>query len=112
MKFKVGDIVLVTAGKDKGTKAKILRVLPDAQRVVVEGANLYTRHYKPMNNQPGRKVRKERALTTASIAILNEQGKQDRVGYSVAKDGTKIRIFRKTGTPVPEPKPVTETTTK
>lgn len=104
MKFKAGDTVLVTAGKDKGKTAKVLKVLLGAEKVVVEGMNLYSRHYKPMNNQPGRKVRKERPLHTSSVAIVNEKGERDRVGYTVAKDGSKIRVFRKTGTPVPEPK--------
>lgn len=112
MKLKAGDTVLVTAGKDKGKTAKVLRVLVASEKVVVEGVNLYTRHYKPMNNQAGRTVRKERPLSTASVAIVNEKGARDRIGYRVAKDGTKVRIFRKTGTPVPEPKPVAETTTK
>nr|MBP7876076.1 50S ribosomal protein L24 [Candidatus Woesebacteria bacterium] len=59
MKLKAGDTVLVTAGKDKGKTAKITRVLLSAEKVVVEGVNQYTRHFKPMNDQPGRKVRKE-----------------------------------------------------
>lgn len=53
MKFKVGDEVIVTAGKDKGTRAKIIRVLPDQNKVVVQGANMYTRHRKPMGGQTG-----------------------------------------------------------
>lgn len=108
MKFKTGDSVLVTAGKDKGKTAKVTRVLLDSEKVVVEGVNLYTRHYKPMNNQAGRKVRKERPLHAASVAIVNELGARDRIGYKVAKDGSKIRIFRKTGTPIPEPKTTAE----
>ncbi len=92
--------------------AKVTKVLLSAEKVVVEGANQYTRHYKPMNNQPGRKVRKERPLHTASVAIINEKGVRDRIGYTVAKDGTKVRVFRKTGTPVPEPKPIVETKAK
>ena len=112
MKLKLGDTVLVTAGKDKGKTAKVTRVLLASEKVVVEGVNLYTRHYKPMNNQPGRKVRKERPLHSASVAIINEKGKRDRIGYTVAKDGSKVRIFRKTGTPIPEPKPIPEEKTK
>jgi large subunit ribosomal protein L24 len=106
MKLKVGDTVLVTAGKDKGKTAKVLKVVRDKEKVVVEGVNLYTRHFKPMNGQAGRKVRKERPLPTASVAIINDKGERDRIGYSVAKDGSKVRIFKKTGAPVPEPKPV------
>lgn len=97
MKFKVGDQVLVTAGKEKGKKGTISRVLPDENKVLVEGINLYTKHIKPFAGQEGQRVRRERALPTANVAILNDQGQPDRIGYQLAKDGTKTRIFRKTG---------------
>lgn len=98
MKFKVGDEVIVTSGKDKGLQGKILRVFPEAEKVVVQGANMYTRNYKPMMGQAGRRERKERALPTASVAIWNADTKQaDRIGYQTEKDGTKVRIFKKTG---------------
>lgn len=98
MKFKVGDLVLVTAGKDKGKQGKITRVIPELNQVVVTGMNMYTRNIKPMMGRAGERVRKERPLATAKIAILNpDTGKADRVGYSVNKDGEKIRIFKKTG---------------
>jgi large subunit ribosomal protein L24 len=112
MKFKAGDSVIVTAGKDKGMKSRILKVMPDNNKVIVEGANLYTRNYKPMQGQPGRQVRRERALTAASIAIINDKGLPDRIGYQVAKDGSKVRIYRKTGAVIPEPKPVETTKSK
>ena len=73
---------------------------------------MYTRHYKPMQGQPGKTVRRERALTAASVAIINDKDERDRIGYQVAKDGTKTRIFRKTGAVVPEPKPVVTTKTE
>lgn len=98
MKFKVGDIVLVTGGKDKGKQGKVLKVLPLLDRVVVEGVNLYVKHIRPYAGRPGDKVRKERALPTANIAIFNPDTKKaDRVGYKPAKDGSKVRIFKKTG---------------
>lgn len=98
MKFKVGDLVLVTGGKDKGKQGKIVRTLPVLNKVVVEGVNMYVKHIKPYAGNPGEKVRKERPLPTASIAIFNAETKKgDRVGYSIAKDGSKTRIFKKTG---------------
>lgn len=98
MKLKKGDTVLVTGGKDKGKKAKILEVLPKVDRVVVEGVNLYTKHIKPMGDRPGERVRRPRPLPTANVAIWNEEIKApDRIGYKVSKDGSKVRIFRKTG---------------
>jgi large subunit ribosomal protein L24 len=112
MKFKVGDTVLVTAGKDKGKKGPIVRVFSEDNSVVVEGMNMYSKHIKPMNGRAGEKMRLERPLATAKIAILNEKGLPDRVGYSISKDGQKTRIFKKTGTAVPEPKATKENKSK
>lgn len=102
MKFKVGDMVLVTAGKDKGKQAKITAVMPKQNKVVVEGVNMYTRHVKPYMGQSGQVTRRERPMSTAKIAILNDKGEADRIGYKVAKDGSKERVFKKTGKPVSE----------
>lgn len=104
MKFKVGDVVLVTGGKDKGKQGSILQVLPKEDRVVVAGVNLYTKHIKPMGGRAGDRVRKERALPTANVAILNDKKQPDRIGYRVAKDGSKERIFKKTNATVPDNK--------
>ena len=97
MKFKVGDEVIVTAGKDKGLRAKIMAVLPGLNKVMVQGANMYTRHMKPMAGKAGERVSKERPLDTAKIAIWNEELKAaDRVGYQMEK-GEKVRVYKKTG---------------
>ena len=101
MKFKVGDMVLVTGGKDKGKQGKITAVQTDANKVVVADVNMYFKHVKPVNNQPGQRTRKERALPTANVAIINDQGKADRIGITVAKDGSKQRVFKKTGKVIP-----------
>lgn len=103
MKFLVGDQVIVTGGKDKGKTGKVLRVFPAEQRVVVENANIYVKHLKPMNNQAGQRLEAPRPLPVAKVAILNNESKPDRIGYKVNKDGSKVRIFKKTGKPVPTP---------
>lgn len=97
MKFKVGDKVLVTAGKDKGKKSVIVHVIPKKNRVVVKDVNFYTKHIKPQGDKAGEKIRRERSLPLANIAILNDKGQTDRIGMSVSKDGRKERIFKKTG---------------
>jgi large subunit ribosomal protein L24 len=97
MKFRLNDQVLVTGGKDKGKRGKITRVFPKLERVIVEGANLYVKHLKPMSGREGQRIVRERALPTAKIAIINDKGQPDRIGYKVAKDGSKERIFKKTG---------------
>ena len=99
MKFIVGDQVLVTAGKDKGVKSEITAVYPEKNQVLVKGANLYVKHVKPMPmlNRPGERTRQERPLSTAKVAIINDQGQPDRIGYKVTADGKKVRIYKKTG---------------
>jgi large subunit ribosomal protein L24 len=97
MKYKVGDEVIVMAGKDKGTRGKILRVLPTEGKAVVQGVNFYTRHVKPYGGKVGERIRRERPLDISKIAIWNvETSQPDRIGYQL-KDGEKIRIYKKTG---------------
>ena len=94
-KFKVGDKVIVTAGKDKGRKGEIIKVWKD-NRVTVKGINLYKKHIKPRDGQPGGIVEIERPLPTANIMVLDKQGNPTRVGFEVTKTG-KYRISKKTG---------------
>ena len=103
MKFRVGDKVLVTGGKDKGVKSEITLVVPTQNRVTVKGANLYTKHIKPYNGRAGERVRRERPLPVANVAILNEKGQVDRIGFKISKTGEKQRVFKKTGSVVPTP---------
>lgn len=98
MKIRKNDIVLVTAGKDKGKQAKVVKTFPKTDRVLVEGVNMYVRHIKKQGQRSGEKVRKERSLPTANVAIINPATKKaDRIGYKVNKAGEKVRIFKKTG---------------
>ena len=71
-KFKKGDVVLVTAGKDKGKSGKILKVFPKKDSVIVEGANMYKKHVKPTQNTQGGMVSKERALSTGKISHVQD----------------------------------------
>ena len=97
MKFKVGDRVLVTAGKDKGKKSVIVALLPKENKVVVKDVNMYYKHVKPFMDRPGEKARRERAMDVAKIAVLNDQDQVDRLAYRVTEAGKKERIFKKTG---------------
>lgn len=97
MKFKVNDNVEITAGKDRGKHGKVLRVIPQEEKVVVGGVNMYVKHIKPVQGRSGERVRRERPLPTANVAIVNpDTGKVDRIGYKVV-DGKKVRVFKKTG---------------
>jgi large subunit ribosomal protein L24 len=91
-------------GKDKGKDSEIVRVLPEKDQLVVAGVNQYVKHRKPIGGRPGEKVVLDRPLPTAKVAVLNDKGQPDRVGFIVAKDGTKTRIFKKTGKTMTEPK--------
>ncbi len=94
-KFKKGDLVLVTAGKDKGKTGEIMRVFPKKDSVIVKGANMYKKHVKPTQNTKGGMVAKERALSTAKI-MLTVAGKAVRVGLKNEKSGV-VRINKQTG---------------
>jgi large subunit ribosomal protein L24 len=105
MKFIVGDKVLVTAGKDRGKTSEVIRVLPDKNKVVVKDMNMYSRHVKPYGGQAGEIKRQERPLPLANVAIVNDKGQPDRIGYKVAKDGSKQRFFKKTGAVISQKAP-------
>lgn len=99
MKIRKGDEVIVLAGKDKGATGKVLRVLPRAERVVVEGVNLMTKNIKADQQRAGResgRVTMEAPLHVSNVAIV-EDGKPVRVGYRINEDGTKVRISRRSG---------------
>eukprot|EP01133_Synstelium_polycarpum_P001226 gene1226-1415_t len=91
------DEIIVIAGKDKGKRGKVLKVLAD-DRLVVGGLNLVKRHTKPnpMSGVQGGIVEKEAPLHASNVAIFNgETNKADRVGFKV-EDGKKIRVFKST----------------
>jgi large subunit ribosomal protein L24 len=96
MKLKKGDQVIVTAGKDKGRKGKIEKVIPAANRVFIPGINVFKKHLKPQGEkQPGGIVDVIKPLPVANVALLCPKcQKPTRVGYQVIKN-QKTRICRK-----------------
>lgn len=95
-KLRKGDEVVVIAGKDKGKRGSISKVLAD-ERVVVEGINKVKKHQKPNPNAgvPGGIVEKEMPLHVSNVAIFNKaSGKADRVGFRMLDDGRKVRFFK------------------
>lgn len=97
-KIKRDDEVIVIAGKDKGKRGTIKRVLNN-DRYVVSGVNMIKRHTRPnpYNNQPGGIIEREAPIHVSNVAIFNkETGKADRVGFKVLDDGSKVRIFKST----------------
>lgn len=95
-KIKRDDEVVVLAGKDKGKRGKVLSVLTEKDRVVVEGVNLIKKHQKPNPalNQAGGIIEKEASLHVSNVAIFNPATeKADRVGFKI-EDGKKTRVFK------------------
>lgn len=108
MKFKVGDQVIVTTGKDKGKKSTVVAVFPKTYKVIVADVNKVVKHRKPFAGQPGEKMLIEKPLDVAKLAILNDKGEADRVGYVIDKKGQKNRVYKKTGKMVAEKAPVSK----
>jgi large subunit ribosomal protein L24 len=94
-KLKSGDIVKVIAGDHKGSEGKVLQIIKDKDRVLVEGVNLVSKHTKPSAQSPqGGIVKKEASLHISNVMLV-EDGVAVRVGYDV--DGeTKTRVSKKT----------------
>jgi large subunit ribosomal protein L24 len=99
LKIKRDDNVVVLTGKDKGRSGKVLRVLPKESRVVVEGVNKIKRHTKPgFGGQAGGIIEREAPLHISNVALADpKDGKPTRVGFTKLKDGTKVRIARRSG---------------
>ena len=98
MKIKKGDTVQVIAGKDLGKVGEVTRVIPESDRVIVDGVNVAKKHQRgnPNAGQPGGIVDKEIPIQASNVAIYNsETGKADRVGFRL-EDGKKVRYFKST----------------
>jgi large subunit ribosomal protein L24 len=96
--IRKNDSVVVITGKDRGKRGRVLKVVPDNNRLIVEGVNVIKRHTKP-NPQRGIKggvVEREAALHASNVQILcPECGQATRVGKKVLGDGRKVRVCRK-----------------
>jgi len=97
--LRKNDQVEVIAGKDKGRVGKILRVLTDKDKVVVERINMIKRHTKPTEmNQQGQIVDKEAPIHISNIQLIcPECTKTGRIGKRILEDGTKIRFCKSCG---------------
>jgi len=96
-KLKKGDEVVVLAGKDKGKRGVVLKVIQDLEKIVVENINMVKRHTKgnPAQGTPGGIVEKEMPLHISNVAIWNPVSNQaDRVGVKMLEDGQKVRFFK------------------
>ena len=96
--IRKNDNVLVTPGKDRGKRGRVLRVLPEKNRLVVEGVNFVKRHTKPnpSQNVKGGIMEREAPLHASNVQLVcPECGAPTRVGRRLLDDGRKVRICRK-----------------
>ena len=96
--LRKNDNVVVVTGRDRGKKGRVLRVIPDKGRVIVEGVNFIKRHTRP-NPQKGVKggiIEREAALHASNVQLVCPQcGAQTRVGRKRLDDGRSVRYCRK-----------------
>jgi large subunit ribosomal protein L24 len=101
MKVKKGDTVLVIAGRDKGTRGKVLAAMPREDKVLVEGVNRVKKHTRIRTTQRGAKtggiVTQEAAIHVSNVMVIDSDGKPTRVGFRYDDNGVKVRISRRTG---------------
>jgi large subunit ribosomal protein L24 len=99
IKLKKGDRVRVLTGKDRGKEGVIMRVIPKANKVIVDGVNIAKKHQKARTaTSQGGIIDKDMPIPVPNVALLSpSDGKPTKVGYKVLDDGTKIRVCRRTG---------------
>lgn len=116
VKIQKGDTVEVIAGDDKGHRGTVQQVIrkknkdgsydPNRVYVIVSGANLVIKHQRRTPNvrtQTGR-IEKEAPIHISNVMLVGSDGRPTRAGYEVANDGSKSRIDRRTGDPLPKPR--------
>jgi len=94
-----GDTVAVIAGRERGKRGKVLRVLPGAGRVVVEKINMMKKHQRPTQKlRQGGIIEREAPLALANVLLVCARcDKPSRAGISVLTDGRKVRVCRRCG---------------
>ena len=96
LKIKSGDTVVVTAGDNKGSEGKVMKVIFEKNKAIVEGVNMVSKHEKPSANNPqGGIVKKEAAIHVSNLSLVDPKtGTATRVGYRM-EDGKKVRFTKK-----------------
>ncbi|MEZ7992677.1 MAG: 50S ribosomal protein L24 [Flavobacteriaceae bacterium] len=96
LKIKSGDTVIVTAGDHKGSEGKVMKVILEKNKAIVEGVNMVSKHEKPSATNPqGGIVKKEAALHISNLSLVDPKtGTATRVGYRM-EEGKKVRFTKK-----------------
>src|SRR3989338_873220 len=97
-RIKKGDTVAVISGRDKGKSGAVLKMLRKDNRLLVQGVNLIKRHQKQTMNQEGGIIQKEASIHISNVAHIDPKSKKPtRVGIKILKDGSKVRIAKRSG---------------
>ena len=99
LKIRKGDLVKVVAGDSKGSQGKIVEIIIDKNRALVEGVNMVSKHTKPNAANPnGGIVKQEAAIHIANLALVEPKtGKTTRVGRKLNDAGKLVRVSKKSG---------------
>ena len=97
MRIKEGDVVEIISGSYHGKQGRVLKVLRNRNRLIVEGINILKKHMRPDQKNPqGSIIEKEGSIHISNVQLVNS-GKSTRVGYKILDDGKKVRFSKKTG---------------
>jgi large subunit ribosomal protein L24 len=100
VRIRKDDTVLVRAGKDRGRRGRVLQVLPERNRVVVEGVGMVKRHTRPnpQKNIKGGILERESAIHVSNVMLVDpDSNTPGRIGVQRQNDGSKLRVRRKRG---------------
>jgi len=94
-----GDTVIVVAGKERGKRGRVLRVIPEKSRVVIERINMIKRHQRPTQKlRQGGIIEREGSIHLSNVMLVDPtSGKPTRIGMRALADGKKVRMARKSG---------------
>ena len=96
LKIKSGDTVKIIAGDNRGAEGKVLKVLREENKAIVEGVNMVKKHMKPNAQNPqGGIVEKEAPIHISNLSLMTVDGSATRVGYRMEGDH-KVRFSKKT----------------
>ena len=100
-KIKKDDTVVIIAGNHKGATGKVLQVLTDENRVIVEKVNLVKRQVKPVGDRAGGTLEKEASSHISNVALWSaDDSRKMKAAWKLNDDGSKLRVDRKTGAPI------------
>ncbi|MSP44141.1 MAG: 50S ribosomal protein L24 [Alphaproteobacteria bacterium] len=97
-KIKKGDRVVVLAGRDKGKKGEVVKMILGENRALVSGVNQVKRHTKQSQTSAGGIITKELPIQVSNLAIADPKtGEPTRVGFKILEDGRKVRFAKRSG---------------